>query len=275
VIATSTIRPEIKFDGAFLSMLVAILGTTISPYLFFWQTEQEVEEKITSGKRRLWQRRGASARLLKDRAIDVGCGMLLCSVVMYFIILSTGATLFQSGQHNITTAAEAAQALRPIAGPGATALFALGIVGSGLLAIPILTTSAAYTLCQTFGWRHGLSERFENAKAFYGAIILFTVLGASLNCFGINPIQALLWAAIINGVVAPPLLILITMIANNKKIMGTHTNGPLNNAFCFLAIGVMSAAAIAMFVLFKTDPTTEAMILQTLPKTAMSTNSHF
>jgi NRAMP (natural resistance-associated macrophage protein)-like metal ion transporter len=250
-IASATFKPTITFDGAFLSMMLAILGTSISPYLFFWQTDQEVEEKVRAGKTRLWQRRGVKPTELKERAVDVWCGMFLCAIVMYFIMLATGATLFRAGQHNISTAAEAALALKPLAGEGATVLFALGIIGSGLLAIPILTTSAAYAVAQVFGWKHGLSHKAKDAKKFYAAIIVFTMAGAALNFAGVNPIKSLFLAATINGLTAPPLLILIMLIANNKKVMGEHTNGRVTNLVCLICIALMLAVAIGMFMTFK------------------------
>jgi len=240
--------PSIRLDAPFLSTLVAILGTTISPYLFFWQADQEVEEGIRLGNKHLWQRQGTTKHALHNRAIDVIAGMLFSNVVMYFIILITGATLFKAGMHNITSAAEAASVLRPLAGDFAFLLFALGIIGTGFLAVPILTSSAAYAVSQAFGWKHGLRRKFIRARSFYLAIGISMFVGMLINYIGINPIDALFWTAVVNGVLAPPLLLLIMLISNNKKIMGAHTNHPLINVIGYSTTFVMFAAAVAMFL---------------------------
>jgi NRAMP (natural resistance-associated macrophage protein)-like metal ion transporter len=249
LVARGTFMPNIKFDGAFITMLLAILGTSISPYLFFWQADQEVEEKISAGQRRLWQRRGCEKHQLRSRLWDIKAGMFFATVVMYFVILVSGATLFGAGHHNINSATEAAMALRPLAGEYATLLFALGIIGSGFLAVPILTTSGAYALSQMYGWKHGLDHKFHQAKEFYAVISISTILGMIIPALGVNPISALFWTAVINGLVAIPLLFMIMLIANNKKIMGAHTNGLLTNVFGWAAAVVMFAAGIGMLFL--------------------------
>jgi len=243
-----TFVPTFSLDATFLTTLVAILGTTISPYLFFWQSNQVVEEEIAMGRTRLWQRKGASDAELKYAAWDVNTGMLFSNLVMYFIILATAATLFQAGQTNIASATDAAQALRPIAGDAAGILLALGLIGAGFLAVPILSGSAAYGVAEAFGWRHGLDRRPGHAREFYGVIAAATLIGMLINFIGINPIDALVWTAVINGFVAPPLMVLIMLIANNRTIMGERTNSLPINVLGWLATAVMFAAAIALVV---------------------------
>jgi Mn2+/Fe2+ NRAMP family transporter len=242
----STFIPTIRFDSSFLATLVAILGTTISPYLFFWQSSQEVEEEVQMGRGSVAQRRGASDRELKHAAVDVNTGMFFSNLVMYFIVLSTAATLNVSGQTNIQSATDAAVALRPIAGDAAGILLALGLIGSGFLAVPILSGSAAYALSETFGWRYGLDRDPRRAKQFYAVIVIATLVGMLINFLGINPIDALFWTAVINGFVAPPLLLLIMLVANNRRIMGDRANGPFLNVLGWLATAAMIAAAIAL-----------------------------
>ena len=241
-----TFVPSFSIDPRSLTTLVAILGTTISPYLFFWQSNQVVEEEIAIGRKKLWQRRGASDEELKYAALDVNTGMFLSNVVMYFIILATAATLFTSGQRDISSAADAAEALRPLAGDAATVLLAVGLIGAGFLAVPILSGSAAYGVAEAFGWREGLDARPGRAKEFYGVIAVATLVGMLINFSGINTIDALVWTAVINGFVAPPLMVLIMLISNNRKIMGNRTNSLPINILGWIATAVMFAAAIAL-----------------------------
>jgi NRAMP (natural resistance-associated macrophage protein)-like metal ion transporter len=241
-----TFIPTFSFDATFLSTLVAILGTTISPYLFFWQASQEVEEEVHMGRTRLWQRRGASQAELKYAAWDVNTGMCFSNVVMYFIILATAATLFRAGQTDINSAADAARALEPLAGSWAKVLLALGLIGAGFLAVPILTGAAAYAISEVFGWRFGLDQNPGRAKQFYGVIMGATLVGMLINFLGINPIDALFWTAVINGFLAPPLMVLIMLVANNRAIMGERTNGTPTNVLGWLATLAMFAAAIAL-----------------------------
>jgi NRAMP (natural resistance-associated macrophage protein)-like metal ion transporter len=241
-----TFMPTVSFDTTFLSTLVAILGTTISPYLFFWQASQEVEEEVHVGRTRLWQRRGASDAELKYAAWDVNTGMFFSNVVMYFIILATAATLFKAGQTDINSAADAARALEPLVGPWAKVLLALGLIGAGFLAVPILTGSAAYALSEVFGWRYGLDRKPGRAKQFYGVIVGATLVGMLINFLGINPIDALFWTAVINGFLAPPLMVLIMLVANNREVMGEHTNAATINVLGWLATLAMFGAAIAL-----------------------------
>jgi NRAMP (natural resistance-associated macrophage protein)-like metal ion transporter len=241
-----TFIPTIRFDSGFLSTLVAILGTTISPYLFFWQASQEVEEQISLGRTRLWQRRGATDAELKYAALDVNLGMGLSNAVMYFIILATAATLFRAGQTDIQSATDAAQALRPLAGDAAGLLLAAGLIGAGFLAVPILTGAGAYAVAEAFGWAYGLDKNPGRAKQFYLVIAASTLVGMLINFAGINPIRALFWTAVINGLLAPPLLVLIMLVANNPRIMGTRVNGRWTNLLGWAATAAMFAAALGL-----------------------------
>jgi NRAMP (natural resistance-associated macrophage protein)-like metal ion transporter len=244
----ATFLPTIHLNRAFLSTLVAILGTTISPYLFFWQTNEEVEEKIRLGRTSLQQRKGATRSELKFAAWDVNIGMLFSNLVMYTIILATAATLFKVGRHDIKSATEAAEALHPLAGNASSILFALGLISTGFLAVPILTGSAAYALSEALGWKYGLDKKPGRARQFYAIIIVATLVGMLMNFLGINPIAALFWTAVINGLLAPPLLILVMLVANNKKIMGDHVNKRWLNLLGWIATGVMFAAALIFVV---------------------------
>lgn len=247
-VAQATFLPQISFTSEYITTIVAILGTTISPYLFFWEASEEVEEEKSEGRVKLSERKGATDLELKNEKIDTIVGMLFCNVVFYFVIVSAGATLHVTGQTNIQSATEAAQALRPLAGNFATVLFGIGLVGAGLLAIPVLTGSAAYAVAETFGWPSGLDEKPRHARKFYGVIAVSTLIGVLIDFVGINPITALFWTAVINGVVAPPLLVVVMLVANNKKVMGKRTNSFFTNVFGWLAAAVMFAAAIAMFI---------------------------
>jgi NRAMP (natural resistance-associated macrophage protein)-like metal ion transporter len=241
-----TLIPTLSLDARFMTMLVAILGTTISPYLFFWQASQEVEEEISMGRRTLKARRGATDTELRFAGVDVTTGMFFSNVVMYFIILATAATLFKAGQTDIQSAAEAAQALRPLAGDAASALLALGLIGAGFLGVPVLTGSSAYAMAEALGWEYGLDEKPRRAKLFYATIIVPTLIGMLINFVGINPIRALFWTAVINGFLAPPMLVLIMLIANNPRIMGERTNGRCINIAGWATTAVMFAAAIGL-----------------------------
>lgn len=241
-----TFIPTIRLESGFLLTLVAILGTTISPYLFFWQADQEVEEEKAQGRRRLSERKGATQTELRHAAWDVDAGMLFSTVVFYFIVLATAATLFEAGKTEIKSAVDAAEALRPVAGDAAGILLALGLIGSGFLAVPVLTGSAAYALAETFGWRSGLDEQPRRAKGFYLVIVISTVVGMLIDFIGINPIKALFWTAVINGLLAPPLLVLVMLVANNPSIMGDRVNGPMLNLLGWGTTVVMSAATVAL-----------------------------
>ena len=244
----NTFIPTIRFDNTFLATFVAILGTSISPYLFFWQASQEVEEEVSMGRKKLWQRQGATDSELKYALLDVNIGMLLSNIVMYFIVLTTAATLFTSGKTDVQSATDAAEALRPLAGDGARFLLAIGVIGAGILAVPILTGSAAYAVSEAFGWKYGLDEKPHRAKQFYAVIVGATLVGMLINFLGINPITALFWTAVLNGFLAPPLLIVIMLIANNGEIMGKRVNGRWTNLLGWATTIVMTVAAVALVI---------------------------
>ncbi len=243
-----TLIPAIRFDQKFLSLLVAVVGTTLSAYLYTWQSNQEVEEEIAMGRRRLAQRQGATKKELKETKTDVVLGMFFSNLVMYFIILSTASTLFKTGQTEINTAAEAAEALRPLAGDAATALFAIGVIGVGFLAVPVMTTGAAYDLCQVMGWKHSLHAKPAEAKKFYGAIAVFTLLAMMMNFLGFNPMKALVFSGVVQGFSTPPLLLLIMLITNNRKIMGNRTNTFWLNVLGWITTLAIFAASVGLVV---------------------------
>lgn len=252
-VVRGTFVPTLRFDSRFLTVLLAILGTTITPYLFFWQANQEVEEEISMGRRTLQQRKGASESELKYANWDVGAGMFFSNVVMYFIILATAATLFKAGKGNIQSAADAAQALRPLAGNAAYMLLAFGLIGAGFLCVPILTGSAAYAIAEALGWKHGLGEKPRRAKLFYSVIAVSTLIGMLINFGGVNPISALFWTAVINGFLAPPMLIIIMFVANNKAVLGPNVNGLAMNVMGWLTTLVILTAAAALIVIWSSS----------------------
>jgi NRAMP (natural resistance-associated macrophage protein)-like metal ion transporter len=241
-----TFVPTFSFDPVYVSTLVAIFGTTISPYMFFWQPSQEVEEEIARGQVTIEQRRGASDSELRAAAADTRIGMFFSNLIMYFIILATGATLFQAGETQITSAAQAAEALRPLAGDAAALLLAIGLIGSGFLAVPVLTASSAYAVAETFDWTEGLGKKPRDARGFYAVIIAGTAVGMLFNFAGVNPIQALFWTAVLNGFLAPPLLVLVMLVANDRRVMGRRTNGRWLNVLGWGTVLVMCAAAIGL-----------------------------
>ena len=246
-VAVATIVPRFSWDSLYMTTMVAVLGTTISPYLFFWQASHEVEEEKARGRRTLTQRRGATAHELADARLDVATGMFFSNLVMFFIILATGATLHAAGQTQIESARQAAEALRPLAGDGAYLLFALGLIGTGLLAVPILAGSASFAIAEVFGWRAGLDLTPRRGRRFYLVFGGAVVAGMALNLAGTNPIRMLFLSAVLNGLLAPPLLFLVMLVGNNKAIMGEHANGPWLKLFGWLATAVMFLAAIAFF----------------------------
>jgi NRAMP (natural resistance-associated macrophage protein)-like metal ion transporter len=247
-VALASVLPTLGRDPAYIATFVAILGTTISPYLFFWQASQEVEEEKARGRRTLAQRRGATEHELRDARLDVNTGMFFSNLVMYFIILATASTLYRAGQHDIQTAREAAEALRPLAGDAAYLLFALGLIGTGLLAIPILAGSASFAVAELFAWRSGLDLPPRRARPFYLVITGAIVAGMILDVFVTNPIRMLFWSALLNGILAPPLLLLVMLVGNNRRIMGEHTSGFWLNLFGWTATALMTAAAAAFFM---------------------------
>jgi NRAMP (natural resistance-associated macrophage protein)-like metal ion transporter len=244
----ATFVPRLEWNGAYIATLVAILGTTISPYLFFWQAAQEVEEDRAIGRNTVQARRGATSDELRRARTDVLTGMALSNLIMYFIILTTGATLHVSGQHHIETAHQAAEALRPLAGPAAYWLFTLGLVGTGMLAVPVLAGSAAYAVAEAMRWRGSLDDPLHRSARFYAVLTAAIILGLALNYNGINAVQMLFWAAVVNGVLAPPLIVLVTLLTSDKKVMGKHTNSPLLRGLGWTTAAIMTAAAVAMFL---------------------------
>lgn len=239
------IIPHLKFNKDQLLLICAILGTTISPYLFFWQTSQEIEEAVAAGQTTLKQRMGTNKKSVKKMRIDVWSGMLLSNLVMFFIIAACGSVLFSHGITNINSAAQAAQALRPFAGNATYWLFAIGIIGMGLLAIPVLAGSSSYAISESFGRRQGLNNKLKKAYTFYGVIIISMLTGLAINFIGLNPIKALIYSAVGNGIVAPIVLTLILLIARNKSIMGDWANSRLSSGFGWLATGLMGVAGLA------------------------------
>ena len=241
-----SVVPHITFSKNQLLLICAILGTTISPYLFFWQTSQEVEVQIMKGKETLEERKIATAPgEIKSMRIDVWSGMFLSNIVMFFIIAACASVLFTHGITNITSAAQAAQALRPFAGNMTYFLFALGIIGTGMLAIPVLAGSSSYALAESFHWREGLRHKFREAYAFYGVIILSMLVGLALNFLGIDPIKALIYSAVGNGLVAPIILYCIVIISSKRRIMGRWTNHPLTSIIGWLVVTLMTVSGIA------------------------------
>jgi NRAMP (natural resistance-associated macrophage protein)-like metal ion transporter len=240
--------PSIPKSSDAWATLVAILGTTISPYLFFWQSSQEVEEEKFMGRQLLASRLGATSKELIDRKIDVGLGTFFSNLIMFFIILTTAVTLHRHGLTHIETSRQAAEALRPLAGRFASTLYTVGIVGVGLLAIPTLTGSAAYALAETLSWREGLNERFADAKYFYGVVILSTVVGIALDYANVSPVRALFLTAVINGLLAPVLLLGILVAASDRKLMQNQPSSTLSQIIVGATALVMVGAAIGMFV---------------------------
>jgi NRAMP (natural resistance-associated macrophage protein)-like metal ion transporter len=251
VVLKATFIPRLSFNATFLSTLVAILGTTISPYLFFWQAAQHVEEEISFGRGTRARRKGATDAEMKYAAWDVNLGILFSHVVMYFIILATASTLFKAGHTSIQSATDAAQSLKPFLGNGSPFLLALGLIGSGFLAVPILTGSSAYALTEAFGGRHGFHQKPREAKLFYGVIAVSTLVGMLINFVGINPIRALFLTAVINGFLAPPLLVVIMLIANNRRVMGERVNSRWANIMGWATTVVMFAAAMGLVLTWR------------------------
>jgi NRAMP (natural resistance-associated macrophage protein)-like metal ion transporter len=256
-----TIVPHISLTFEYLMLMVAVLGTTISPYLFFWQASQEVEEEIEKGhvpKERAFLRGEISheneEREIRDMRIDTWSGMIFSQVAAWFIIVTAAGSLHQAGITDIATAADAAKALDPLvhgfpnAGKIAEGIFALGIIGLGLMAVPIFAGSASYALSETFGWREGLSRKLREAPQFYAVMIISVLTGMAINFFHIDPIRALVYTAVINGVVAVPLILILLLVSSNRSIMGKYTNGLLSKAIGWFTFVVMGAAAVLMFV---------------------------
>ena len=237
----STFLPTLHFNKAFFVILVAILGTTISPYLFFWQATMEAEDISQSRKKII-----VNKRILDNMKMDTDFGMLFSNVVMFFIILTTGAVLYKAGIRQIDTVGQAAKALEPLTGQLTYLLFAVGVIGTGFLAIPVLAGSLSYILAETFGWKEGLDKKFHQAKGFYVTLIVSLVVGLSLEFLGISPIHALIYTAVLYGLTAPVMIAIIMHICNNKKVMGEFTNRRWSNALGSATLILMSIAAVAL-----------------------------
>jgi NRAMP (natural resistance-associated macrophage protein)-like metal ion transporter len=243
-----TALPHIEFSREWLAVFVALLGTSISPYLFFWQAAEEVEEERAKGRKTVSMRKGATPRELSRARTDVVTGMALSNLIMYFIITTTAATLHARGVTDITTAQQAAEALRPVAGQAAYLLFTLGIVGTGILAVPVLAGSCAYAIAEARGWAASLGHPPKVAAKFYTVLALAVLLGMWLDYLGLDAVKMLFWSAVVNGVLAPPLIVLVVLLSSNKNVMGEHVNPPLLRWLGWIAAGVMALASVAMWV---------------------------
>lgn len=239
--------PEIRFTNEYFFAIIAVFGTTITPYLFFWQASEEVEENKLLGRKKFGKSKMCD-RVSRMRT-DVNTGMVLANVVFFFIVLTTAQVLYQNGITDIKSVEQAAQALRPLAGEYTYLLFTLGIIGTGLLAVPILAGSGAYAFSEIMNWKEGLEEKFSRARAFYLVIIFSILFGLTLNFFQINPIKALYYAAFLNGIIAVPLLIVIMLVGDNVIIMGDEKNPGWVRLFGWLAVGIMLAAIIITILL--------------------------
>ncbi|HZI42696.1 MAG TPA: Nramp family divalent metal transporter [Gemmatimonadaceae bacterium] len=243
-----TVIPHISLSREYLLTFVAIMGTTISPYLFFWQAAQNAEQDAHLMRRIVGRPRRAVQRELRAAARDVNAGMLFSNLIMYFIILTAGATLNRAGITNVQTAEQAATALRPLAGDAAALLFTIGLVGTGMLGIPVLAGSAAYAIAEAAAWRAGMDEKIHNARQFYAVMAVAMIGGMLLNFFHVNAIKLLIGSAVINGLLAPPLIAIVLVVCNNSKVMGAHKNKRTLNALGGLGVAMMTFAAIALVV---------------------------
>lgn len=241
--------PTFSLDRDFITAIVALLGTTISPYLFIWQADEEVEEEIAAGRSSIAQRRGATKKEISSMRRDTFIGMTFSQIITFFIIVTAAGTFFRHGLHDIQTTAQAASALEPLAGRFAAHIFALGVIGTGLLAVPVLSASASYALSEALGWKNGLYKKLREAHGFYGAITIATFIGLLINFVGVSPIKALYWTAVLNGVITPPLVLIILLVANNKKIMGRWINGRWANLFGGICLVATTLAVALLFVL--------------------------
>jgi Mn2+/Fe2+ NRAMP family transporter len=247
-ILRATFVPNIRMDAEFLALVVACIGTSLSAYVYTWQSNQEVEEQIAIGRRMLWQRKGASKREMKRTSRDVLTGMIFSNVILYFIIMATGLTLHPTGQTEIETAAQAAVALEPIAGEAATYLFAAGVVGVGFLAVPVMTTGAAYDVVQGLGREGSLHDHPTENGLFYAIIAAVTVVAVGMNFLGFNPMKALVWSGIVQGFTVPPLLLLMMILTNRRQVVGARTNGRVTNLLGWTTTIVTFLCTVALVV---------------------------
>jgi NRAMP (natural resistance-associated macrophage protein)-like metal ion transporter len=246
-VLTQFVIPRLHFNSVWLSTMVGVLGTTITPYLFYWQSSLMVEEEKEAGNATIASRRGTDADSVAAMHADVNVGMIFSNLVAFFIIVTTASTLGAAGRHDIATAQQAAEALRPLAGRFAELLFALGMVGTGILAVPVLATSSAYVAAQTFRFREGLSEPVGRAPHFYAIIAAGMLVGIAMNLLRIDAIKALFWSAILNGIAAVPLLAVIVWLASDRKTMGAWTSSPLARAWGWATFALMGGATAGMF----------------------------
>ncbi len=244
----ATFVPDVRFTREYLSVLVGILGTSISPYLFFWQAAEEVEEERAAGRRTLAQRKGATRAELRRARTDVVTGMFFSNFVMYFIILTTAATLHAHGATEIASARQAAEALRPLAGSGAYWLFTVGLIGAGMLGVPVLAGSSAYAISEAMAWGASLDRRPSLAPKFYAVLAVALALGLALDFAGLEAVKMLFWSAVANGVLAPPLIVVLALLTNDREVMGDHANGPVLRWLGWAAGAVMAAATVGMAV---------------------------
>jgi NRAMP (natural resistance-associated macrophage protein)-like metal ion transporter len=247
----STFIPHIEWSGAYWATLVGIFGTTISPYLFFWQSSQEVEEERGQGEMTIASRKGATNAELRKSRNDVVTGMFFSNLIMYFIILTTAATLHAHGKTTISTAQDAAEALRPLAGSSAYWLFSLGLIGAGMLGVPVLAGSSAYAVAEGAAWRGSLADRPLLSRGFFGVIAVGLLLGLALDYAGFNAVSMLFWSAVLNGVLAPPLIVIVLLLTSNRTIMGSRSNPLWLAALGWITIAVMTVASVAMFATWK------------------------
>jgi NRAMP (natural resistance-associated macrophage protein)-like metal ion transporter len=243
----ATFIPRVEWSSAFLATFVGILGTTISPYLFFWQASQEVEDESAHGRTTVAEREGASDEELRTARTDVLTGMFFSNLVMYFIILTTAATLHAHGQTHIATARQAAEALRPLAGHGAYLLFTLGLIGTGMLAVPVLAGSAAYAVSEAKEWRGTLEDRPHLSRKFYTVIAVSMLLGLVLNFVGFDAIKMLFYSAVLNGVLSPPLVVLVVLLTSDPKVMGERVSSRTLRWLGWATAAIMTVAALGMF----------------------------
>lgn len=247
----ATVIPQLKLDAAYVATILGVLGTTISPYLFFWQAAQEVEQERAMGRRTTRSRRGATDAELRTMRTDVLTGMAFAGVVMYFIIVTTGATLYATGQRDIETARQAAEALRPLAGPGAYWLFTLGLIGTGMLGVPVLAGSAAYAVSEAMHWPGSLEDRPRRSPKFYAVLAVAVLVGLVLNYLKLNAVRMLFWAAVLNGMLAPPLIVLVTLLSSDRSVMGERVNPFILTILGWVTAAVMLAATVMMFVTWR------------------------
>ena len=244
-----TFVPELSNSRTYMATLLAVLGTTISPFLFFWQATQEVEEEREKGRTTVAMRQGATKAEERASRIDVITGMLFSNVIMYFIVLTTAATLHAHGKTSIQTVEQAAEALRPLAGNATYLLFTVGLIGTGMLSVPVLGASTAFAIAEGAGWRNSLEYRPRRAPEFYGVLIVAVLLAAALNYAGFGVVPMLFWSAVLNGVLAPPLIVMVVLLSSNRRIMGDHAASPLLRVLGWLTAAVMLAASVALFIL--------------------------